>query len=225
MKCAAIIFPGSSHDLYEMVKECLNLDVDLVWYKDTNLDHYDLLLLSGGFSYGDYLRPGALAARTEILAQICEKAAQGTPILAIGNGFQILLEAGLLPGAMLINEDINFICQNKNLIVRNNQTFFTTAYDQNEVISIPIAHGEGCYYCDDQTLAQLEKNNQIVFTYQDNPNGSVGNIAGIVNEQGNILGMMPHPERALETILGSEDGLRLFQSMITNWREKHVTNA
>lgn len=225
MKCAAIVFPGSSHDLYEIVKESLNLDVDLVWYKDTNLDRYDLLLLSGGFSYGDYLRPGALAARTEILAQICEKAAQGTPILAIGNGFQILLEAGLLPGAMLINEDINFICQNKNLIVRNNQTLFTTAYDQNEVISIPIAHGEGCYYCDDQTLAQLEKNNQIVFTYQDNPNGSVGNIAGIVNEQGNILGMMPHPERALETILGSEDGLRLFQSMITNWREKHVTNA
>lgn len=225
MKCAAIVFPGSSHDLYEIVKECLNLDVDFVWYKDTNLDRYDLLLLSGGFSYGDYLRPGALAARTEILAQICEKAAQGTPILAIGNGFQILLEAGLLPGAMLINEDINFICQNKNLIVRNNQTLFTTAYDQNEVISIPIAHGEGCYYCDDQTLAQLEKNNQIVFTYQDNPNGSVGNIAGIVNEQGNILGMMPHPERALETILGSEDGLRLFQSMITNWREKHVTNA
>lgn len=225
MKCGVIVFPGSSHDVYEVVHDVLNLEVDLIWYKETNLKSYDVLIISGGFSYGDYLRAGALAAQTEIISAIREKAEQGNPILAIGNGFQILLEADLLPGAMLTNKALAFICQDKNLIVRNNQTFFTTGFDQNEVISLPIADGEGCYYCDDQTLARLEENHQIVFTYQENPNGSIGNIAGLINEKGNVLGMMPHPERATEAILGSEAGLRLFQSIVNNWREKHVTNA
>ncbi|WP_440896596.1 phosphoribosylformylglycinamidine synthase subunit PurQ [Amphibacillus sp. Q70] len=225
MKCGVIVFPGSSHDVYEVVRLILNLEVELIWYKETNLGNYDTLIISGGFSYGDYLRPGALAARTEIMSEIRVKAEQGIPILAIGNGFQILLEADLLPGVMLKNKALAFISQNKNLIVRNNQTFFTTGYDQDEVISMPIAHGEGCYYCDEQTLARLEENKQIVFTYQANPNGSIGNIAGLVNEKGNVLGMMPHPERATETSLGSEAGLRLFQSMVNNWREQHVTNV
>lgn len=225
MKSAVITFPGSTDDLAEIASNVLPGDVDRVWYKDIDLTDYDLIMLAGGFSYGDYLRAGALAARTEIAAELRKLADQGRMILGVGNGFQILLEADLLPGALLQNEGLDFICKNNNLIVRNNRTPFTTKYTEDDVISIPIAHGEGRYYCDDQTLESLKENQQIVFTYQTNPNGSIDNIAGISNRSGNVLGMMPHPERATSAILGSEAGLRLFQSIIENWRENDVTKS
>lgn len=225
MKSAVIVFPGSTDDLYEIASEVLPGDVDRIWYKESNLADYDLIMLSGGFSYGDYLRAGALAARTPIINVLKERADSGQLILGVGNGFQILLEAGLLPGAMLQNKDLDFVCKNSNLIVRNNRTPFTEKYAENEVVSIPIGHGTGRYYCDQQTLEQLKANQQIIFTYQDNPNGSVENIAGMINQSGNVLGMMPHPERATSALLGSEDGLKLFQSIIENWRGNHVTEA
>jgi len=225
VKSAVIVFPGSTDDLYEIASEVLPGDVDRIWYKESNLADYDLIMLSGGFSYGDYLRAGALAVRTPIINVLKERADAGQLILGVGNGFQILLEAGLLPGAMLQNKDLDFVCKNSNLIVRNNRTPFTEKYAENEVVSIPIAHGTGRYYCDQQTLEQLKANQQIIFTYQDNPNGSVENIAGMINQSGNVLGMMPHPERATSALLGSEDGLKLFQSIIENWRGNHVTEA
>lgn len=225
MKSAVIVFPGSSDDLYEIASEVLPGDVERIWYKSKNLADYDLIMLSGGFSYGDYLRAGALAARTEILTELKERADQGQLILGVGNGFQILLEAGLLPGALLQNNGLDFVCKSNNLIVNNNRTQFTGKYAENEVVSIPIAHGTGRYYCDEQILEQLKTNQQIVFTYQDDPNGSVGNIAAIINQSGNVLGMMPHPERATSALFGSEDGLKLFQSISENWRENHVTEA
>ena len=225
MKSAVIVFPGSTDDLYEIASEVLPGDVDRIWYKESNLADYDLIMLSGGFSYGDYLRAGALAARTPIINVLKERADSGQLILGVGNGFQILLEAGLLPGAMLQNKDLDFVCKNSNLIVRNNRTPFTEKYAENEVVSIPIGHGTGRYYCDQQTLEQLKANQQIIFTYQDNPNGSVENIAGMINQSGNVLGMMPHPERATSALLGSKDGLKLFQSIIENWRGNHVTEA
>lgn len=225
MKSAVIVFPGSTDDLYKITSEILPGQVDRIWYKDSNLKDYDLIMLSGGFSYGDYLRAGAIAARTEIVTALKERAESGQLVLGVGNGFQILLESGLLPGVMLQNEGLDFVCKNNNLIVRNNQTTFTCNYQENEVITLPIAHGSGRYYCDKQTLEQLQANQQIVFSYQDNPNGSIGNIAGIINQAGNVLGMMPHPERATSALLGSEAGLKLFQSIIGKWREDHVNNS
>ena len=154
-----------------------------------------------------------------------EFAAQGKPVLGVCNGFQILTESGLLPGALLRNRDLKFICRTVPLKVENNNTLFTNAYEAGEVINIPIAHGEGNYYCDEETLAELKANNQIVFTYEgDNPNGSLENIAGIINKEGNVLGMMPHPERAVNEIVGGADGLKLFKSIVKQWREQHVNN-
>lgn len=211
--------------MYHAAKDALGEEAELVWYQETALEGYNAILIPGGFSYGDYLRCGAIASTSEIVKSLHREAEKGTPILGVCNGFQILLETGLLPGALLRNKELKFICQHENLIVQNNKTLFTSAYQQGQVISIPIAHGEGNYFCDDETLASLKANNQIVFSYQNNPNGSVANIAGIINQQGNVLGMMPHPERATELILGSEDGLNLFKSMLANWRESYVTNA
>ncbi|WP_067839049.1 phosphoribosylformylglycinamidine synthase subunit PurQ [Amphibacillus sediminis] len=227
MKFAVIVFPGSNcdRDMYYAAKDALGEDADLVWYQDTDLTSYDAILIPGGFSYGDYLRCGAIASTSEMVQSLHREAEKGTPILGVCNGFQILLEAGLLPGALLRNKDLKFICHHENLVVQNNRTIFTSEYAQGQVISIPIAHGEGNYFCDDETLNQLKANNQIVFTYQNNPNGSVADIAGIINQQGNVLGMMPHPERATEGILGSEDGLQLFKSLLANWRDSYVTNA
>lgn len=228
MKFAVIVFPGSNcdRDMYHAVKDALGQEAELVWYQDaTTLANYDAILLPGGFSYGDYLRCGAMASTSTIVKELRVQADKGTPILGVCNGFQILLEAGLLPGALLRNKNLKFMCHQEDLIVSNNQTLFTTAYQKDEVISIPIAHGEGNYFCDEQTLARLKANNQIVFTYKNNPNGSIQDIAGIINERGNVLGMMPHPERATETILGSEDGLKLFKSILENWRESYVAGA
>ncbi|UOQ49008.1 phosphoribosylformylglycinamidine synthase subunit PurQ [Gracilibacillus caseinilyticus] len=227
MKFAVVVFPGSNcdRDMYYAAKEVLGEEADMLWYKDANLDGYDAILIPGGFSYGDYLRCGAIASTSNVVNQLRAKAEAGVPILGVCNGFQILLESGLLPGALLRNKNLKFMCHFENLVVENNQTLFTSEYEEGEVVSIPIAHNEGNYYCDEETLASLRANNQIVFTYQNNPNGSAADIAGITNKKGNVLGMMPHPERAVEAILNSDDGLKLFQSMLANWRERYVAGA
>jgi len=227
VRFAVITFPGSNcdYDMYHAVKEVLGEEAELIWYENSNLESYDAILLPGGFSYGDYLRTGAVAATSQVMKQIKQHAAKGKPVLGVCNGFQILTEAGLLPGALLRNQQLSFICREQNVVVKNNQTIFTDGYREGEIIQLPIAHGEGNYYCVETTLQSLQENKQIVFTYQDNPNGSVANIAGIVNQQGNVLGMMPHPERAVEQIIGSKDGLRLLKSLVHNWRESYVTNA
>ncbi|MCD7034428.1 phosphoribosylformylglycinamidine synthase subunit PurQ [Metabacillus sp. GX 13764] len=225
MKFAVIVFPGSNcdADLYCAVKDELGEEAEYVWHAEEDLSGFDAILLPGGFSYGDYLRSGSIARFSSIMKEVKKAAEEGKPVLGICNGFQILLEAGLLPGAMKVNEGLKFSCRHSELIVLNNQTMFSTAYEKEEKISIPIAHGEGNYYCDEETLKELKAGERIVFTYGDNPNGSIEDIAGIVNEKGNVLGMMPHPERAVDAILGSADGLKLFQSIVKNWRETYVT--
>jgi phosphoribosylformylglycinamidine synthase subunit PurQ / glutaminase len=211
--------------MYHAIKDELGEEVEYVWHDETDLSGFDGILLPGGFSYGDYLRSGAIAGFSNVMKEVVKAAEAGKPVLGVCNGFQILLEVGLLPGAMKRNENLKFMCRPVNLKVANNETAFTSTYKQDEIISVPIAHGEGNYYCDEETLQTLKANNQIVFTYETNPNGSLVDIAGITNERGNVLGMMPHPERAVDELLGSADGLKLFQSIVKNWRESHVTTA
>jgi len=220
MKFAVIVFPGSNCDvdMYHAVKDELGQDVEYVWHDETSLDGFDAVLLPGGFSYGDYLRCGAIAGMSNVIPALKKACEQGKPILGVCNGFQILTETGLLPGALLRNNNIKFVCKTVNLRVENNDTIFTGMYEKGETVRIPVAHGEGNYYCDEATLAGLRENGQIVFTYGENPNGSLDNIAGITNERGNVLGMMPHPERAVDALLGSDDGLRLFKSILQTWR-------
>ncbi|ASS88983.1 MAG: phosphoribosylformylglycinamidine synthase subunit PurQ [Bacillaceae bacterium] len=227
MKFAVIVFPGSNCDvdMYHAIKDELGEEVEYVWHDAQDLSGFDGILLPGGFSYGDYLRSGAIARFANVMKEVVKAADEGKPVLGVCNGFQILLEAGLLPGAMRRNEKLKFICRPVKLKVENNETMFSNKYDKGEIITIPIAHGEGNYYCDEKTLEELIANKQIVFTYQDNPNGSLNNIAGIVNKRGNVLGMMPHPERAVSELLGNTDGLKLFQSIVRSWREAHVTNS
>ncbi|MGG0238010.1 phosphoribosylformylglycinamidine synthase subunit PurQ [Bacillus rhizoplanae] len=227
MKFAVIVFPGSNCDvdMFHAIKDELGQDVDYVWHDTENLDEYDGILLPGGFSYGDYLRCGAISRFANAMKGVQKAAEAGKPILGVCNGFQILVESGLLPGALIRNKNLKFMCRTVQLRVENNTTMFTSQYEKDEVIDIPIAHGEGNYYCDEATLKQLEENNQIVFRYVENPNGSVSDIAGIVNEQGNILGMMPHPERAVDELLGGADGLKVFQSILKHWRETYVVTA
>ncbi|WP_102693843.1 phosphoribosylformylglycinamidine synthase subunit PurQ [Rummeliibacillus pycnus] len=228
MKFAVLVFPGSNCDLdmYHAIKDELGEEAEYVWHDATDLSEYDGILLPGGFSYGDYLRCGAIARFSNVMAEVVKAAEAGKPVLGVCNGFQILTEAGLLPGALLRNKNLKFMCRTVDLKVVNNQTLFTNQYDQNEVIQIPIAHGEGNYYCDEVTLQQLKDNNQIVFTYEgENPNGSLENIAGIINEKGNVLGMMPHPERAVNELIGGADGLALFKSIVKQWRESYVNQA
>ncbi|WP_077595917.1 phosphoribosylformylglycinamidine synthase subunit PurQ [Oceanobacillus kimchii] len=228
MKFAVIVFPGSNcdRDMYHAVKEVAGAEAELVWYTETDrLEDVDGILLPGGFSYGDYLRSGSMASTSNVMHKIREHASKGKPVLGVCNGFQILTESGLLPGALMRNKHLSFMCHQEELVVEDNQTFFTSLYEKKEVVRYPIAHGEGNYFCDDATLKELKANNQIVFTYKYNPNGSIENIAGIRNKQGNVLGMMPHPERAVEELLGSEDGLKLFKSMIANWRDSYAVNA
>ncbi|BDG34360.1 phosphoribosylformylglycinamidine synthase subunit PurQ [Saccharococcus caldoxylosilyticus] len=228
MKFAVIVFPGSNCDvdMYHAIADELQEEVEYVWHDEENLDRFDAILLPGGFSYGDYLRSGAIARFSNVMKAVQKAADEGKPILGVCNGFQILLEAGLLPGAMRRNNSLKFICRPVSLKVENNETMFTSSYEQGEIITIPIAHGEGNYYCDEPTLKRLIENRQIVFRYYgENPNGSLSDIAGIVNEKGNVLGMMPHPERAVDVLLGSADGLKLFQSIVKYWRETHVVTA
>jgi phosphoribosylformylglycinamidine synthase len=224
MNFAVLVFPGSNCDIdcYKAVEQTIGQPVDYVFHTATDLSRYDAIIIPGGFSYGDYLRSGAIARFAPVMSEVQKAAEAGKYVIGICNGFQILLESGLLPGAMRRNESLKFRCQRAMLRVENNTTAFTRDYAVGELIDIPIAHGEGNYYCDEETLAKLKAENRIVFRYAgENPNGSVDDIAGICNEQGNVVGMMPHPERAIHKLLGSEDGKRMFTSVLNAWREKH----
>lgn len=227
MKFAVVVFPGSNCDvdMFHAIQDALGEEVEYVWHAESNLDRFDAILLPGGFSYGDYLRCGAISRFSNVMSAVQKAAAEGKPVFGVCNGFQILVEAGLLPGALRRNAGLKFMCRTVELKVENANTMFTSEYEQGEVINIPIAHGEGNYYCDEKTLKQLEANGQIVFRYVNNPNGSLHDIAGVTNEQGNVLGMMPHPERAVDALLGNEDGLNLFRSVLKHWRETHVVTA
>ncbi len=231
MKFAVVIFPGSNCDVdcVHVVKEVLQQPVTTVWHQETDLAGCDAVLLPGGFSYGDYLRTGAIARFSPIMQAVVRHADQGKPVLGICNGFQILLETGLLPGAMLRNTNLQFRCHDLYLRVESNRTAFTNQCEAGQVLRVPIAHAEGNYYADGAALAELEDNGQVLFRYCDaqgqvtteaNPNGSLNNIAGIINKRGNVLGMMPHPERAAEKMLGSEDGRLIFASMLADWRDR-----
>ncbi|MBC7085958.1 MAG: phosphoribosylformylglycinamidine synthase subunit PurQ [Methanomethylovorans sp.] len=224
MTIAIVQFGGSNcdQDVYHVLNDVVGLDAQLVWYKEDNLSDYEGVVIPGGFSYGDYLRAGAIAARTPIMESVKKLACDGKPVIGICNGFQILTEAGMLEGALTTNMYPKFRCQPTYLRVESVNTPFTSRFRKGEVISIPIAHKEGNFYANEITLSYLENNDLVVFRYADaeghvtdaaNPNGSQENIAGIVNVSRNVLGMMPHPERASEEILGSKDGLKIFQSM------------
>lgn len=230
MRCGVIVFPGSNcdHDAYHVISKLVGQPVDFVWHKDTDLSKYDAVILPGGFSYGDYLRAGALAKFSPIMKAVRSFAEEGKFVLGICNGFQILCESGLLPGVLIRNKDLNFICKHVKIRVENSDTPFTNEIKPGSILSIPIAHAEGSFFCDEAVLNELEENGQIVFRYCDdngetieeaNPNGSVSNIAGICNRNRNVLGMMPHPERACEEILGSTDGREIFRSL-TNTIER-----
>ena len=216
MKFGIIVFPGSNCDIdcYHVLKDILKKDVDYVWHDTDNLDKYDCIVIPGGFSYGDYLRCGAVAQFSKAMEQVKVHASEGKLVIGICNGFQILTEAGLLPGALVRNKNLKFICDTVSLQVENTSTPFTNLCKEGQIIDIPIAHGEGNYVVDEDILERMKKNNQIIFTYKDNPNGSLLNIAGVCNENKNVIGMMPHPERASEALLGNSDGLVIFESII-----------
>ncbi|HEY3316355.1 MAG TPA: phosphoribosylformylglycinamidine synthase subunit PurQ [Bacillota bacterium] len=228
MSWAVVVFPGTNCeiDCRHVIADVLDLPVDYVWHKERSLSGYDAVVLPGGFSYGDYLRTGAIARFSPIMGAVEEFAASGRPVLGICNGFQILLEAGLLPGAMRRNEGLKFQCHDVFLRVENAGTAFTNRCAPGQVLRVPIKHGEGNYYADQATLEELEGEGRVVFRYAEpdgtvsaaaNPNGSLGNIAGIVNREGNVLGMMPHPEIAAERLLGMEDGRLIFGSVVESW--------
>lgn len=223
MKIAVIVFPGSNCDidLYEALHTVCDADVEYVSYKQDNLDGFDAVMLPGGFSYGDYLRCGAIARFSPIMPAVIEFAKNGKPVFGTCNGFQILTEVGLLPGALKRNNSLKFVCKTVELTVENTNTPFTSLYKKGEKINLPIAHADGSYYADEELLAELEENGQVIFRYsKENPNGSLNDIAGITNKQGNVLGMMPHPERAVEMLLGNEDGLRVFKSLLEEGKVK-----
>ncbi|MBU1864308.1 MAG: phosphoribosylformylglycinamidine synthase subunit PurQ [Candidatus Omnitrophica bacterium] len=224
-KCKVIVFPGSNcdADCFHVMDSVFKLDVEYAWHKDMSLGTCDFIILPGGFSYGDYLRCGSIARFSPIMNDVIDYAKKGKPIIGICNGFQILLEVGLLPGAMLRNKTLQFICKSVFLKTENCSTMFTNAIPRNAILSVPIAHGEGNYYCDNETMKELQEEERIIFKYcsedgtvsdESNPNGSLEAIAGICNTQGNVLGMMPHPERVSEGILGSDNGAMIFQSII-----------
>lgn len=227
IKVGVVVFPGSNcdHDSYHVIKHNLGADAVFLWHKESDLQGVDAVVLPGGFSFGDYLRTGAIARFSPIMKEVIRFAETGGYVLGICNGFQILLECGMLPGVMLRNKSLRFVCKHVYLKVKNANTVFTSQYQLNQIIRIPVAHGDGNYFTDDKTLKTLEVHHQIAFQYctkdgivndEGNPNGSLQNIAGIVNAHGNILGMMPHPERCAESILGSVDGLGIFKSLLTH---------
>jgi len=227
MKAAVIVFPGSNcdSDCWHVLNDVMETKVEYVWHKESSLPNIDLVVLPGGFSYGDYLRTGAIARFSPIMKAVVQHAKSGKPVIGICNGFQILLEKELLPGVMLRNRSLKFVCKHVYLKTENNKTTFTNRLAKDEVLQIPIAHGEGNYFCDEKTLEELETENRIVFRYASergelgdrfNPNGSLGHIAGIVNKEGNVLGMMPHPERASEEVLNSDDGRKIWESILNS---------
>jgi phosphoribosylformylglycinamidine synthase subunit PurQ / glutaminase len=214
-KVGVVVFPGSNcdHDAYYVFKELIKADTKFLWHKEGSIEDRNIIILPGGFSYGDYLRCGAISRFSPIMQDVVRFANKGGIVIGICNGFQILCESGLLPGTLLRNIDLKFICKTVSLKVENNKSIFTSNYEIKEDIEIPIAHGEGNYFCDDDTLTDLISNNRILFRYNDNPNGSIYDIAGIQNEKRNVLGMMPHPERVSDSTLGKTDGLRLLKSV------------
>jgi phosphoribosylformylglycinamidine synthase subunit PurQ / glutaminase len=225
MKFAVVVFPGSNcdHDAYHVAKDVLGADAAFVWHKDTTLAGADVVVLPGGFAHGDYLRTGAIARFSPVMQEVKKFAAAGGPVIGICNGFQVLTEAGLLPGAMLRNRSLQYQCEHVYVKVEQTDTPFTLACRPGQVLRIPIAHGEGNYYAEPDVIERLEKNRQVIFRYTDaagvatenaNPNGSLNNIAGLCNEARNVVGLMPHPERACELGLGSADGLILFESVV-----------
>ncbi len=224
-KVGVVVFPGSNcdYDVYHVVKKVLNLNAEYIWHKDTSIRDYDAIVLPGGFSYGDYLRAGAVARFSPVMQEIIRHAKAGKPLIGICNGFQVLLEAELLPGALITNTSLRFKCEDVYLKVANSNTIFTRDYKQGQVIKMPIAHYTGNYFAREDVFKELQDNDSIVFQYCDangkvndeaNPNGSVHNIAGIINKEKNVLGMMPHPERACEPLLGSDEGLGVFTSIL-----------
>jgi len=225
MKCAVVVFPGSNsdHDAYYAVSHVLGQRAEFIWHKDTDLKGADAVILPGGFAHGDYLRTGAMARFSPVMKEVQAFAARGGPVLGICNGFQILLEAGMLPGAMLRNRNLKFLCQHVHVRVEQTDTPFTSACRRGQVLRIPIAHGEGNYFAEPDVIARLETNRQIIFRYtnaegvvteEGNPNGSAAAIAGLCNETRNVVGLMPHPERACERALGSTDGLIVLESVV-----------
>ncbi|HEY1482620.1 MAG TPA: phosphoribosylformylglycinamidine synthase subunit PurQ [Candidatus Acidoferrum sp.] len=225
MKFGVVVFPGSNcdHDAFHAIGQVLHKPVEFIWHQSQDLQNCDAIILPGGFAYGDYLRTGAIARFSPVMSSVEKFAKSGGLVLGICNGFQILLEAGMLPGAMMRNAGLRFICRQVHIRVEQTDTPFTNAAKVGEVLQIPIAHGDGNYTCDEATLAELEKNRQILFRYTTadgkhdnvgNPNGSMGNIAGICNRERNVAALMPHPERAVESALESADGLVIFESMV-----------
>jgi phosphoribosylformylglycinamidine synthase subunit PurQ / glutaminase len=225
MKFAVVVFPGSNcdHDAYHVAKDVLGQDAEMVWHKETSLAGADVVVLPGGFAHGDYLRTGAIARFSPIMQDVKAFAAAGGAVLGICNGFQVLLEAGLLPGAMLRNRSLQYQCEHVFVRVEQSDTPFTAACRPGQILRIPIAHGEGNYYAEPDVVERLEKNRQVIFRYttadgritpEANPNGSLNNIAGLCNEHRNVVGLMPHPERACELSIGSSDGLILFESVV-----------
>ncbi|MGH6891286.1 MAG: phosphoribosylformylglycinamidine synthase subunit PurQ [Dongiaceae bacterium] len=225
MKAAIVVFPGSNRerDAEAALTQAMGKKPVMVWHRDTQLPDVDLVLVPGGFSYGDYLRCGAIAAHSPVLREVKARADKGMAVIGVCNGFQIITEAGLLPGILLRNASLKFVCRNVGLKVETSQSLFTSQYEQGQVLSIPVAHHDGNYFADERTLDELEANGQIAFRYcgpdgeldeAHNPNGSARSIAGIFNRTKNVLGLMPHPENAVETLQGSTDGKALFQSMV-----------
>jgi phosphoribosylformylglycinamidine synthase I len=230
LRASVIVFPGSNcdRDVQTAIHRDTGFDPRMVWHGDASVPSSDVIVLPGGFSYGDYLRCGAMAAHSPIMKDVVSKAKAGTPVIGICNGFQILCESGLLPGALLRNASLHFICRDVFLKVENDHSFFTKCYREGEVIKVPIAHGEGNYFADSETLDRLEGEGRIAFRYSDAdgtvaaetcPNGAQRSIAGITDETGRVLGMMPHPERLYETVLGGTDGRRVFESMLLSTLE------
>ncbi len=218
MKFGVVVFPGSNrdHDAWHAVTNVFGQSSELIWHDSPTVGNVDALILPGGFSYGDYLRCGAIAKFSPVMGAIKKFAADGGLVLGICNGFQILVEAGLLPGALVRNRGLKFVCREVTLRIETTNTPFTSLATKGQSMRVPVAHGEGCYVADDATLDQLEREDRIVFRYMDNPNGSARDIAGICNERRNVMGLMPHPEDAVETLLGSTDGRVLFESMVNS---------
>ncbi|NNE39923.1 MAG: phosphoribosylformylglycinamidine synthase subunit PurQ [Marinicaulis sp.] len=216
MKPAVIVFPASNcdRDVAVALEQATGKAPAMVWHGDSDLPETDFIVLPGGFSYGDYLRSGAMAAKSPIMKSVIDKANAGTPVLGICNGFQILCESGLLPGALLRNKSLNFVCRTVTLRVENSQSMFTSGFENGQFVNYPVAHHDGNYFADDETLDRLESDGRIAFRYVDNPNGSAHDIAGVINDAGNVLGMMPHPERMISPLLGGMDGAAFFKGVL-----------